>query len=89
MMQLRAYGIFNGKNIYKLEAVLFRAQVSARSGRLLWPPGGAVIGHCEKDEKENENPPTASLRKAPHTPKTMDNSLLFCMTSSGAIHTQV
>ena len=48
MMQLRAYGIFNGKNIYKLEAVLFRAQVSARSGRLLWPPGGAVIGQREK-----------------------------------------
>ena len=32
----------------KLGAVLFRAQVSARSGRLSWPPGGAIIGQCEK-----------------------------------------
>ena len=32
----------------KVEAVLFRAQVSARSGRLSWPPGGAIIGQCEK-----------------------------------------
>ena len=25
----------------EIEAVLLRAQVSARSGKLLWPPGGA------------------------------------------------
>ena len=24
------------------------AQVSTRSGRLLWPPGGAIIEQCEK-----------------------------------------
>ena len=32
----------------KVEAVLFRAQVSARSGRSSWPPGGTIIGQCEK-----------------------------------------
>ena len=35
-------------NKTELEAVIFRAQVSARSGRLLWPPGDAVIGQHEK-----------------------------------------
>ena len=35
----------------KLEAVLFQAQVSARSGMLLWHPGGAVLGQCEKGAK--------------------------------------
>ena len=36
----------------KLEAVLFRAQVSARSGRLSWPPDGDIIGQFEKAGKE-------------------------------------
>ena len=36
------------KNWMQLEVWLFRAQVSARSGRLLWPPGGAIIGQWEK-----------------------------------------
>ena len=36
----------------KLEAVLFRERVSSRSGRLSWPPGGAIIGQCEKGGKE-------------------------------------
>ena len=39
----------------KLEAVLFRAQVSTKSGRLSWPPGGNIVGQYENGGKEFRN----------------------------------